>query len=197
MCSTCHFQFGWWSRWQEINSREMCTCGLLCGLLLSKSTPPFTQAAASAVLLRKNHQISLAHFPACSYCSPRHPRGRENILIKFQAFDIEQILKCQNSKWWTGQNKSVMCVEQEVERLRKTNYHIVLQDIIWDCEGLLMMMVCLMDNEMVVQVARDTTTSSFWWFFYSLLLNRLMKQCLKIFKKVSFFKIANTVKLLW
>ena len=163
MCSTCHFQFGWWSRWQEINSREMCTCGLLCGLLLSKSTPPFTQAAASAVLLRKNHQISLAHFPACSYCSPRHPREREreNILIKFQAFDIEQILKCQNSKWWTGQNKSVMCVEQEVERLRKTNYHIVLQDIIWDCEGLLMMMVCLMDNERVVQVARDTTTSCF------------------------------------
>ena len=159
MCSTSHFQFGWWSRWQEINSREMCTCGLLCGLLLSKSTPPFNSSCYTA--MRKNHQISLAHFPACSYCSPRHPRERENILIKFQAFDIEQILKCQNSKWWTGQNKSVMCVEQEVERLRKTNYHIVLQDIIWDCEGLLMMMVCLMDNEMVVQVARDTTTSCF------------------------------------
>ena len=67
MCSTCHFQFGWWSRWQEINSREeMCTCGLLCGLLLSNSTPPFNSSCYTA--MRKNHQISLAHFPACS-CS--------------------------------------------------------------------------------------------------------------------------------
>ena len=121
---------------------------------------PLTQAATllCAKIIKSLWHIS-QHVPAQHF--------REKILIKFQTFDTEQILKCQNSKWWTGQNKSVMCV------LRKTNYHIVLQDIIWDCEGLLMMMVCLMDNEMVVQVARDTTTSSFWWFFYSLLLNRL------------------------
>ena len=122
---------------------------------------PLTQAATllCAKIIKSLWHIS-QHVPAQHF--------REKILIKFQTFDIEQILKCQNSKWWTGQNKSVMCV------LRKTNYHIVLQDIIWDCEGLLMMMVGLMDNEMmVVQVARDTTTSSFWWFFYSLLLNRL------------------------
>ena len=107
---------------------------------------PLTQAATllCAKIIKSLWHIS-QHVPAQHF--------REKILIKFQTFDTEQILKCQNSKWWTGQNKSVMCV------LRKTNYHIVLQDIIWDCEGLLMMMVWLMVNEMV-QVARDTTRPS-------------------------------------
>ena len=135
---------------------------------------PLTQAATllCAKIIKSLWHIS-QHVPAQHF--------REKILIKFQTFDTEQILKCQNSKWWTGQNKSVMCV------LRKTNYHIVLQDIIWDCEGLLMMMVCLMDNEMVVQVARDTTTSCFddsfipfsLEFCFELVIDTLFENCTK------------------